>query len=94
MLTQKNGKLETCNFSGPLLKKKKADIEQLFQNNHRNGSRTKDFSKNTDKSNKNTPQTTIYCNKPKVNSVLFEDTYDHINPMENTYDDTHLMEKM
>ena len=38
------------------------------------------------------PQATISCLHSKVNSVHFEDPYDHINPMYNTNEDTHLID--
>ena len=34
-------------------------------------------------------QATIYPPCPKLNSVFFDDPYEHINPMENTHEDTH-----
>ena len=51
-----------------------------------------ELNKNTDKYNSDPPQDTIYHHQPKVNSVRFEDPYDHINPMENTHEDTHLID--
>ena len=32
-------------------------------------------------------------NKPKANSVCFEYSYDHINPIENTNDETHFIDE-
>ena len=50
------------------------------------------FNKNIDTSNNTAPQQAIISlHIPKVNSFLFEDPYDHINPMENTHEDTHLI---
>ena len=41
--------------------------------------------------NKSPTQATIACNLPKVNSVFFEDSYYHINPIDTTHEDTHLI---
>ena len=79
-------KIETCTFRGPFFINKKTAREKLLQNNHKNGSRPKEFNKNTDKSNTDPPQDKISCHQPKVNSVRFEDPYEHINPTENTHD--------
>ena len=38
------------------------------------------------------PQATIARPNPKVNSVFLDDPYGHINPMENTYEYTHLID--
>ena len=59
----------------------------------KNVSRPKEFNKNKD-SSKNTvpPQATIDCPCPKVNSVHFDDPYDHINHTENTHKDTKLID--
>ena len=92
MLTQHDGKLETFPFRGTLVINKKSSREQLLHKNNKNGSLPKYFNKNTDTSNTDPTQDTIDCNWPKVNSVRFEYLYDHINPMENTHDDTHLLD--
>ena len=89
---QHDGKIETCPFRRPFFTKKNEGREQLLHNNHKNGSRTKDFNKKSDTSNTSLPQAIIACNKPKLNSVRFEDPYDHINPMENNYDKTHILD--
>ena len=72
--------------------KKKSSIEQLLQNNQKIGSQSKDFNKNTNTSNTSPIQATIAHHRPKVNSVRFEDPYNHINPMENIHEDTHLID--
>ena len=46
--------------------------------------------KNTSNNTGNT-QAKIACPCTKVNAVFFEDSYDHINPTENTYEDTHII---
>ena len=72
---------------------KNSPIEQFLQNNHKHGSLPKYFNKNKDKSkNKGHPQATISCPCPKVNTVLSDGPYDHINPMENTHEDNHLID--
>ena len=86
---QHDWKLETFTFRGPLFITKKSAREQLLQKNHKNGSRPKEFNKNTDTSNTAPPQATIGRHLSKVNSIRFKDPYDHINPMENTHEDTH-----
>ena len=52
----------------------------------------KTSTKNTDTSNTAPHKAKIDCHKPKVKSLQFEEPYDHINPMENTHDDTHLID--
>ena len=91
LLMNHDGKLETWTFRGPLLIKNKVEIEQLHQNNNKNGLRPKESKKNIDTSRLAPPKATIYCHKPKVNSVRFEDPCDHINNMDNANDDTHLI---
>ena len=70
---------------------KKSAREQLLQNNHKNGSQPKDFNKNTDTPNAYTPQDTIARHRPKVDSVHFEYSFEHINPIYNTHEDTHII---
>ena len=90
---QHSGKLENFPFRIPLNIKKKEPIEQLLQNNHKHGSIPKYFNKKTDTyNNTGCPEATIACPVPKVNSVYFEDPYDHINPMDNPHEDTHLID--
>ena len=92
LLIQHDGKLENCSFRGTLYIKKKATRKKLPQKNHKHGSWTKDFNKNTDTSNNTgTPYAIISCHLPKANSVWFEDPYDHINPMDNNHEDTHII---
>ena len=68
----------------------KSPREQLLQNNHKHGSRPKEFNKNKDKSNNTGPlQYKISRPHPKMNSVRFDDPYDHIHHMEHTHEDTH-----
>ena len=42
--------------------------------------------------NTDTTQDTITQSCPKVNSVRFEDLYEHINPMENSHEYTHIID--
>ena len=92
-LIKHDGKLDNCPFRGPLYIKKKAPREQLLHKNHKHVSQPKDFNKSTDTSNNKGPnQATIACPRPKVNSVCFEYLYDHINRMDNTHEDTHLID--
>ena len=88
---QHNGKLDSFLFIGPLFRKKHLPREQLLHNNNTNGSLIKYFNKHTDIYNTARPRDTIARHWPKVNSVCFEDPYDHINPMENKNDETHLI---
>ena len=92
LLMQHDGKLETCPFRGPWFIKKNSSREQLLQKNHKNGSHPKDSNKNTDTSNTYTPQATIDRHGQKLNSVLFEDPYDNINPIYNIHEDTNLID--
>ena len=90
---QHNVKLDNFPFRGSFFLNKKSSIQQLLQNNHKNGSRPKDFDKNIYTSNNIDPlRATISCTLPKVNLVQFEDPYDHINPMENTHEYTNLID--
>ena len=91
LLMHHDVKLEIYPFRGPLLINKKAAIEHLFKNSHKNGSRSKDFNNNIDTSSSAPPKATIVCHKPKVNLVLFVDPYNHINLGENTNDNTNLI---
>ena len=92
LLMQHDGKLETCSFRGPLFTKEESAREQLLKNNNKNGSRHKYFNKNTDTSNTALSQDTIDFHPPKVNSVCFEEPYDHINRIWNTHDYTHIID--
>ena len=65
LLIQHDGKLETCPLRVPLLINKQASIEQLPQNNHKNGSQPKDFNKNTDKSITDPPRIQFLIIDPK-----------------------------
>ena len=91
---QHDGKLDNSLFRGPLYINKQLPREKLRQNNHKHGSLPKDLNKNTDTSN-NTgpPQDTVSFTFTKVISVRFECTYYHINLMDNTHKDTHLIDK-
>ena len=90
---QHDGTLENFPFRVLLYIHSKAPIEQIPQNNHKHVSQPKYFNKNKDTS-KNTgpPQATIYRPHQKVKAVCFDDPYDHINPMENTHEDNHLID--
>ena len=48
--------------------------------------------KNIDTSISAPRKATLARNKRKLNSVQFVDPYDHVNLMENTNDDTHLVD--
>ena len=52
---------------------------------------TQRVKKNTDTSNTAPTKAKIDCHSPKLNLVRFEDPYNHINGMDNTHDDTHLI---
>ena len=87
--------MEHFPFRGPFYLKKKSLREKILHKNHKHGSRPKDFNKNTDTSYNTYPsptQATISLPFPKVISVRFEYPYDHINPMENTHEDTNLID--
>ena len=71
-------------FGVPLFTKKNVAIEQLLQNNHKDGSIPKDLNNNIDTSNSDPTKAKTACNKPKVKSVHFEDQYYHINPLDKT----------
>ena len=85
--------LDKCPFRVPFYIHAKAPREQLLNKNHKHGSIPKEYNRNKYTS-KNTgpPQDTIYCPRPKVNSFYFDDPYDHICHMENTHEDTHLID--
>ena len=85
-------KLETYPFIGPLFINKKESTEHILQNNHKHGSITKDLNRNIDTSISGPSKYTLVRHKPKVNLVRFFDPYDHINPMDNTNDETHLVD--
>ena len=53
---------------------------------------TKRLQLKTNKSNIDPPQVTIARHQPKNKSFRFEDQNDHINPMENTHKDTHIID--
>ena len=62
LLIQNDGRIETCPLRGPLFINKNSAIEQLLQNNNKNGSQPKDFNKNIDTCNTAPPQATITQN--------------------------------
>ena len=79
-------KLDNFPFRVPFFIHENTPREQLIQNNHRHGSRPKEFNKNKDASkNKGPLQAKNACPITNVISVRFDDPYDHINPMENTH---------
>ena len=78
-----DGKLETWPFMETLFINKNAAREQILQNNHKHGSRRKEFKKFMYKSSAGPPKSTISHPIPKVNSIL-EGPYNHINTMGNT----------
>ena len=74
--------LDNFSFGGPLYMHTKAPREQFLNNNHKHGSQPKEFNKNKYTSKKTgPPQAKMYFPCPKVNSVQFNDPYDHINHM-------------
>ena len=84
--------LYNCPFRGPLYIHKNSPREQLLHNNHKFGSRPKDFNKNKYTSKNTCPTQAKFARpRPKMNSVQFDDPYDRINPTENTHEYTHLI---
>ena len=77
-------KIGNMPFQGIIFIKKREARERLLQNNHKHGLIPKYFNKNIDASRSAPPKSTIARHKPKVKSGFFEDSYDHINYMENT----------
>ena len=65
--------------------------ENKIQNNHKNGSRPKEFNKNIDTSISAPPRDKFLRNKPKVNSVWFVEPYDHINTVDINNESTYLV---
>ena len=65
--------------------------ENLYKNNHKKGSITKDFKK-SDTSIPAPPEATIDLLEPEINSVWFEYPYNQINYIDNTNYDTHLID--
>ena len=57
----------------------------------KNGLRSKDININFEISIPYPPKDTFFHNKHILNSVRFIDPYDHINPTDNTNNDTHLI---
>ena len=70
----------------------KAPRGQLLQNNHKHGSRTKDFNKAKINTKKGPPQDTIARPRLKLNPARFGDPYDHVHHMEHTHEDNHLID--
>ena len=66
-------------------------MERLLQNNLKHVSIPKESNNNFDTSSPGPTRATIAINKPQLNPVHFVDTYDHINNMYNTNNDTHLV---
>ena len=62
-----DGKLETCTFRGKTFINKNSARKNLLQKNHKNGSRTKDFNKNTYTSNISHTRATIDRHRPREN---------------------------
>ena len=90
---QHDGSLENFPFRGPLYIHAKVHREQLLQNNHKHGSRTKYFNKNKDTlKNTGSPQENISCHSTKVISVQFDYPYDHIHHMDHNHEDTHIID--
>ena len=85
--------LEHFPFKGPLYIHAKAPREQLLQNNHKHWSSPKYFNKKIyTYKNIGIPEATIFWHIPKINSVQFDDPYDHIHRMEHTHENTHLID--
>ena len=88
-----DGTIFNCSFRGPFYIHSETTREQPLQNNHRLGSRPKEFYKSKDTSKNICPsQATIACHHPKVNSVRFDDPYDNIHHMKYTHEDTPLID--
>ena len=66
--------------------------EQILQKNNKNISQPKEFNKNTDTPKTDPSKATISQYLQKSNPVRFSDPYDHINPMDNTHDETHILD--
>ena len=81
--------MKTCPFWGPLIIKNNVSREQLLQNNHKYGSIPKDFNNNIYKSISSPTKTKNASYKHKLNSVRFEEPYNHINTMDIYYYYTH-----
>ena len=84
-------KNRTLSLQRTIVHKENPAREQLLQKNYKNVSQPKDFNNNTDTSNIDPPKATIARHLPKVNSVRFEDPYEHIDPTENTHEYTHII---
>ena len=87
-----DGKIETCPFRGPLFTNKNSGREHIPQNNHKNRLLLKHLNKNKDTSNTSTNLDKISSHRLKVNSICFEDPYDHINHVDNTHEYDHLID--
>ena len=68
-----------------------AEREQLLNNNHKHGSIHQYFNNNIDTSRLGLTKDTIDHHEYKVKLVFFEDPYDHINTMDNTDGEIHLI---
>ena len=90
---QHYGTLEPPPFRVPLYIHAKSPREKILQKNHKHGLRPKQLNKNKYTSkNKGPPQATIACPRPKLNSVRFDDPYDHIHHMDHNHEKTHLID--
>ena len=69
----------------------KSAKEQIIKNNHKNVSISNYCNMNIDTLISGPPESTFVCHIPKVNSVRFEDPYDHINPMCNNNYTNHIV---
>ena len=87
---QHDVKLETHTFMGSLIIKNKQKYKIYFITIMNMGQDPKS-SKKIDLSISAPPKATISCHKPKVSSAHFEDSYYHINPIENTNNDTRII---
>ena len=88
LLIQYYGKLETCPFRVLLFINKKSAREQSLQGNYKNVARPKDLNKTLIKQHRSSSGYN-FLSLTKIEAVQFEDTNEHINPMDNTHDDTH-----
>ena len=66
--------------------------EQILKNNHKHRSWTKYFNKNVETSISGPPKSGLVRHKPKLNSFIFVETCDHINPMDNANDGNHFVD--
>ena len=93
LLLQHNKRLENCPFRVPFYIHAKAPREKLLQNNQNMDHNQRTLMKYIYMSkNRVPPQDKMSRPHPNVNSVCFDDPYDYIHHIENTHEDTHLID--